>query len=101
VYVDDATSKLLELRFARTESTFDYFAVTERYLKRYGKPVAFYSDKASIFRVKAKEAIAGVGYTQFGRAASKRRARISGQVGSRRPATSTVRSVARRSCSAR
>jgi hypothetical protein len=68
VYVDDATSKLLELRFARSESTFDYFAATERYLKRYGKPVAFYTDKASIFRVNAKEAIAGVGYTQFGRA---------------------------------
>jgi transposase len=68
VYVDDATSKLMELRFARSESTFDYFAATERYLNRYGKPVAFYSDKASIFRVNAKEAIAGVGYTQFGRA---------------------------------
>ena len=30
--------------------------------------MAFYSDKASIFRVNAKEAMAGVGYTQFGRA---------------------------------
>ena len=67
-YIDDATSKLLELRFARSESTFDYFAATERYLRRDGKPVAFYSDKASIFRVNAREAIAGVGYTQLGRA---------------------------------
>jgi transposase len=68
VFVDDATSQLLELRFARSESTFDYFAACERYLRRCGKPVAFYSDKASIFRVNAKEAEAGVGYTQFGRA---------------------------------
>lgn len=68
VYVDDATGQLMELRFARTESTFDYFAATDRYLRRHGKPVAFYSDKHSIFRVNAKEALAGVGYTQFGRA---------------------------------
>ena len=32
------------------------------------KPVAFYSDKASTFRVTRKEAISGVGYMQFGRA---------------------------------
>jgi hypothetical protein len=68
VYVDDATSKLMELRFVRSESTFDYFASTESYLRRYGKPVAFYSDKAAVFRVNAKEAVGGVGYTQFGRA---------------------------------
>jgi hypothetical protein len=68
VFVDDATGQLMELRFARSETTFDYFAAAESYLKRFGKPVAFYSDKASIFRVNAKEALAGVGFTQFGRA---------------------------------
>jgi transposase len=68
VYVDDATGQLMELLFARTESTFDYFASTERYLRRHGKPIAFYSDKHSIFRVNKKEAVGGVGYTQFGRA---------------------------------
>ena len=68
VYVDDATSALMELRFVRRESTFDYFASTERYLQRFGRPGAFYSDKLSVFRVTAKEAVAGVGYTQFGRA---------------------------------
>jgi hypothetical protein len=68
VYVDDATSALMELRFVRSESTFDYFASTERYLQRFGRPGAFYSDKLSVFRVTAKEAVAGVGYTQFGRA---------------------------------
>jgi hypothetical protein len=41
----------LELLFAVTESAFSYFAATEAYLHRHGKPVAFYSDKHSICRV--------------------------------------------------
>jgi hypothetical protein len=32
------------------------------------KPVAFYSDKTSVFRVNAKDAVGGLRYTQFGRA---------------------------------
>lgn len=68
VYIDDATSRLVELRFAKSESTFDYFISTRRYIEKYGKPVAFYSDKHSIFRVNNKEAASGNGMTQFGRA---------------------------------
>jgi hypothetical protein len=68
VFVDDATGRLMELRFARSESTFDYFEATRAYLQRQGKPVAFYSDKHSIFRVNAEDPKAGDGYTQFGRA---------------------------------
>jgi hypothetical protein len=68
VYVDDATSRLMVVRFAGTESTFAYFEATREYLERYGKPLAFYSDKASIFRVNRTEALKGPGYTQFGRA---------------------------------
>jgi len=71
VYVDDATSRLMELRFVASESCFDYFASTRSYLERHGKPVAFYSDKASIFRVTAPEAANGTGITQFGRALSE------------------------------
>jgi transposase len=69
VYVDDATGRLMELRFARVESAFDYFEATTSYLKRHGKPVAFYSDKHSIFRV-AREGTTGPGHgvTQFARA---------------------------------
>lgn len=55
VYVDDATSRLMELRFIASESTFDYFASTRSYLERYGKPVAFYSDRARFFRPVARE----------------------------------------------
>jgi transposase len=71
VYVDDATSRLMELRFVASESAFDYFASTRAYLERYGKPVALYSDKASIFRVTASEAKKRPGITQFGRALSE------------------------------
>src|SRR5882672_7597139 len=44
VYVDDATGRLMELRFVEVESAFDYFASTSGYLRRHGKPVAFDSD---------------------------------------------------------
>ncbi len=33
VFVDDATSALLELKFVRSESTFSYFESTRRYLR--------------------------------------------------------------------
>src|SRR5665213_1177951 len=68
VYVDDATSRLMVVRFAGTESTFAYFEATREYLQHYGKPLAFYSDKASVFRVNNVHATNGPGYTQFGRA---------------------------------
>jgi hypothetical protein len=69
VYVDDATGKLMELRFVESESAFDYFRSTIAYLRRHGKPVAFYSDKHSIFRVYAEGATGrSKGVTQFGRA---------------------------------
>ncbi len=68
VYVDDATSRLMQLLFVSSESTFTYFEATRGYLKRYGKPLAFYSDKASVFRINNKQATGGDGQTQFGRA---------------------------------
>lgn len=69
VYVDDATSSLMELRFADSESTFDYFAATRRYLERHGKPMALYSDKLSVFHVsRGQHAASGPGRSQFGRA---------------------------------
>ena len=68
VYVDDATSRLMALHFTQTESTFSYFEATRAYLERYGKPVALYSDKASVFYVKKRSETAGKGVTQFGRA---------------------------------
>ena len=49
VYVDDATSRLMTLHFTATESTFSYYEATRAYLARHGKPVAFYSDRASVY----------------------------------------------------
>jgi hypothetical protein len=48
-FVDDATSRLMHLRFVASESTFDYFRATRTYLETHGRPVAFYSDKHGIF----------------------------------------------------
>jgi hypothetical protein len=67
-FVDDATSRLMQLRFVASESAFDYFRTIRAYLEAHGKPVALYSDKHGIFRVNAKDAVAGAGITQFGRA---------------------------------
>src|SRR5260221_10551872 len=67
VYVDDATSRLMHLRFVETESTFDYFQATREYLEAHGKPLAFYSDKHGVFRVNSTGAVQGEGMTQFGR----------------------------------
>lgn len=68
VFIDDATGQLLELFFAPSETTFSYFAATARYLAHHGRPVAFYSDKHSIFRLTNTTATTGTGLTQFGRA---------------------------------
>lgn len=69
VYIDDATGQLLELLFVPAETTFAYFAASRQYIERYGKPVAFYSDKHGIFRVNQPRPLGTTsGLTQFGRA---------------------------------
>ena len=68
VYIDDATRKLMHLKFVHSESTLSYFEATKEYLNQHGKPVSFYSDKHSVFRVYNRQAISGNGMTHFGRA---------------------------------
>lgn len=66
VFIDDATSELMELRFAANETTLDYLVMFEQHVRRHGRPLAVYSDRHSIFRVNSgtrKKAI-----TQLGRA---------------------------------
>ena len=46
--IDDATSRLFA-RFVRSDSTEENRAVLEEYLGRLGRPLEFYTDKASIF----------------------------------------------------
>lgn len=71
VIIDDATGKLLGLRFEPVETTQGYFRLFKSYLNAYGRPVACYHDKHSIFRVNAKEPVSGDGITQFERAMSE------------------------------
>ena len=68
VFIDDATGRLMQLRFVPSESAFSYFEALRGYLEAHGRPVAFYSDKHSVFRVTRKDAEGGQGMTQFGRA---------------------------------
>ncbi len=68
VFIDDATSKLMQLRFVPSESTDSYFAALKGYVNEHGCPVAFYSDKHTVFRVNKPDAKGGSGMTQFGRA---------------------------------
>ena len=68
VFIDDATSTLMHLEFVTSENTFSYFGALEAYLHEHGRPVAFYSDKHTVFRVASQGAESGHGMTQFGRA---------------------------------
>ena len=69
VYIDDATGQLVELWFVPDETFFAYCEASRHYFERYGKPVAFYSDKHGIFRVNQEQTTGlGSGLTQFGRA---------------------------------
>jgi transposase len=67
VFIDDATGKLMQLRFVPSESTSSYFDCLRGYLDAHGCPVAFYSDKHTVFRIN-RDAKGGSGMTQFGRA---------------------------------
>jgi len=51
VFIDDATGRLMSLRFSPTETTQSYMETLSEYLGLYGRPAALYSDKHSIFRV--------------------------------------------------
>ena len=68
VFIDDATGKLVQLRFVEQESFFSYCQAAEGYFQQYGKPVAFYSDKLGVFRVNLPSTGSGEALTQFGRA---------------------------------
>lgn len=57
LYIDDATSRLLEGEFVDVEDTLTLLRTTTTYLKRHGRPVAFYVDKDSIYRVNRQATI--------------------------------------------
>lgn len=53
VFIDDASSQILQLYFSETEATTSYFDAMRGYLHRHGKPRAFYADRAAVFRAPA------------------------------------------------
>jgi len=72
-YIDDATSKIMDGVFVDYEGTFTLFNATEHYLETYGKPLSFYLDKHSAFKINRQATIEEelkdfLPQSQFGRA---------------------------------
>ncbi len=76
VFIDDATSRLTALQFAPAETTKAYLEALRAHVLAHGRPLAFYSDRHGIFRINAKEAAGGDGFTEFGRVAERLRIQL-------------------------
>ncbi len=55
VFIDDATSELMALRFAPTETTTDYLLTLRQHITEHGLPMCLYSDRHTIFRSPSAE----------------------------------------------
>lgn len=51
VFIDDATSKILWLKFVDSESVEALMQATREYMTQYGRPISFYVDFGSVFSV--------------------------------------------------
>lgn len=67
VFIDDATGQI-HARFSESETTLAYMETAWEYFDKYGKPIAFYSDKHGIFRINHPNCNRKDQVTQFGRA---------------------------------
>ena len=56
VFIDDATSQVVHARLVPTETTEAYFEGIAEHVLAHGRPLAYYSDKHSIFRVNREDA---------------------------------------------
>lgn len=50
-FIDDATNRIMDGMFVDYEGTWILFGATEHYLSIHGKPLAFYVDKHSTFKI--------------------------------------------------
>jgi len=57
IYIDDATSQVLYGEFAKVEDTLTLMRTTKTYLQKRGRPVAFYVDKDSIYKVNRQASV--------------------------------------------
>jgi transposase len=65
--IDDATSRLMA-RFYDADTTLNHMDLLGRWLQAYGRPLALYTDRHSIFEVQDKGQKVPDAETQFGRA---------------------------------
>jgi transposase len=65
--IDDATNRLLA-RFYPAATVETHFDLVGRWLRRHGRPLAFYTDRHSIFEPQDKGRAVVLALTQFGRA---------------------------------
>jgi hypothetical protein len=65
--IDDATGRILT-RFYEGETTENYMDLLRRYLEKFGRPAAWYSDRDSVFRAESKVDREESVPTQFSRA---------------------------------
>jgi transposase len=56
-YIDDATGRVLYAEFVESEDTLTLMHTTGEYLKQHGRPVAFYVDKDSIYKINRQASI--------------------------------------------
>jgi hypothetical protein len=66
-FVDDATGRTYG-RFFTSETTIAYMMTSRLYFLKYGRPLAYYSDKHSIFRINTPGCLKKELITQFARA---------------------------------
>lgn len=57
IYIDDATSKILYGEFVHVEDTRTLMRTTKTYIERWGRPVAYYVDKDSIYTINRQAAV--------------------------------------------
>jgi len=80
-YIDDATSRIMDGEFADYEGTFTLFSATEHYLLQHGKPLSFYVDKHSTYRINRQATVDEelrdfLPQSQFGRAMGELRIEV-------------------------
>ena len=66
VLIDDATG-LTYAKFFESETTKAYMEIVTKYITSYGRPLAFYPDKFSVFRINKPGCLKKDLVTQFGR----------------------------------
>ena len=65
-FIDDATG-IVELLFANHETTESLSAITQTYLKKYGRPKAVYADRGKVYKVNNAKYYDKERYTQYER----------------------------------